>query len=1059
MKIVLPRQTHLLVFLVFIKVLAGTRSLQAQDNVSTTLTGTVIDLKTRQVLQGATISIGGSTNEVLTDENGAFKVSTYKKLPVTLIVSYVGYQKKEFIALSASGSIIELQESIEQLNDVVVVSTGYSSQSKKTYTGSAVKIRNAQLKNRPAQSFDQLLGGQAAGVDIIQPSGVLNNAPTFRIRGLNSISSGLTPLIIVDGVAVFTGLVGGAIGNNPLSDINPSDIESIDILKDASATAIYGSRAANGVVIINTIKGKQGKAKVDYNGWVSASRPFNLPPLLGARDYVTIKNEAMTNANQTPGFALQTLEDGTIVDTDWYDVAYRTGISQNHDVSISGATPYTKYYLSVGYSDQNGILKRNSFDRKSVRLNLDHQLLKSVNIGTNVTFSNSLNSGPHTGSLPGQYLGTDGIARLLNILPPNVAVYNPDGTYNIQDNVRVGYGANISNPSTPGYVGIFNAYNAQLILDKNTYTSESNTLIGNVYAEWNLLAGLKLKTSYGLNHLNVENTEFLNPVHGGAATAGGRATNVASKFKRSDWVTTLNYTKTFFDKHELNVLAGYEEIYTTVNGWGAARTGITDPSYTSYQGGWANINPTGTNQSENGFVSYFSNLNYNYDRRYLLSASFRRDGYSGLAEGRKFGNFVGASAGWNITEEKFFQNSSLSSLISNLKIRGSYGQVGNIDIGDFPSLSLYGSGTYAGISSLGLSQAGNTNLRWEKSTKTDVGLNLSFLQGALSIEADYYKSVIDGIILDARQAPSRGIPGSSIKSNVGSMYNQGIELGINAALIQRESFSWNSSLNFSTLKNRVTVLSDGNDIYVPSNFGIQNMTREGYSVGSIWAVPTTGVNPSNGYRVYLNNAGEQVQYNHAGTPRWTYVKDGSAAPAIDNYLDGKILGSSLPTYYGGFNNNFVHQDFDLGINFTFSGGNKIYNGTRANLMDQRYFNNGPFIMDRWTTPGQITDIPKPVYGDNISSGFVITNSALVEDGSYLKLKNVSAGYRLPVRRLTGNKISSARVYIQASNLFVITNYTGSDPEISIHGNSIQSGKDHNTVVNARVFTFGLNLGF
>lgn len=1058
-KIVLPKRTQPIVFFILFIVQLYSLPLSAQNNVSITLSGTVIDVKTKLPLQGATISISGSTNEVLSEANGAFKISTYKKLPVTLQVSFVGYQKREITTNTTDGNVIELQESVTQLSDVVVVSTGYSSLSKKTFTGSAVQIKSAQLKNRPAQSFDQLLGGQASGVDIIQTSGVLNNAPTFRIRGLNSISSGLYPLIIVDGVAVFTGLVGGQVGNNPLSDINPADIESIDILKDASATAIYGSRAANGVVIINTIKGKQGKAKVDYNGWVSFSTPFNLPTLLKARDYVTIKNEAMVNAGQTPGFALQTLDDGTIVDTDWYKTAYRTGVSHNHDVSISGATATTHYYLSLGYSDQNGILKRNGFERKAVRLNLDHEVIKNVTIGTNVTFSNSYNDGPYSGSLPGQYIQTDAIARLLNILPPNVAVYNPDGTYNIQDNVRVGYGANVSNAGQPGYVGIFNAYNAQLIMDKNIYSSESNTLIGNVYAEWNLLKGLKLKTSYGLNHLDVENKEFLNPVHGGGATSGGRATNSTSKFKRSDWTTTLSYSKTLFEKHNLNLLAGYEEIYTTVDGWGASRTGITDPSYTSYQGGWANIAATANNQTANGFVSYFSNLNYNFDKRYLLSASFRRDGYSGLADGSKYGNFLGGSVGWNVSEENFFRNSSLVNIISSLKLRGSYGQVGNIDIGDFPALSLYRSGTYAGIATLGLSQAGNANLRWEKSTKTDVGLNVSFLDGALSLEADYYKSVIDGIILDARQAPSKGIPGSSIKSNVGSMYNQGIELGINAAILQRKNFSWNASLNFSTLKNKVTILSDGNDIYAPSNFGIQNMTREGYSVGSIWAVTTKGVNPENGQRIYINRDGQEVQYNHAGSPRWTYVKDGTAAPAIDNYLDGAIQGNSLPTYYGGFNNTFIYKSFDLAINFTFSGGNKIYNGTRANLMDQRYFNNGDWILNRWTTPGQKTDIPRPVYGDNISSGFVISNSALVEDGSYIKLKNVSLGYKLPAGRLTANKVSSARLYVQATNLFLITNYTGSDPEISINGNSIQSGKDHNSLVNAQVFTIGLNVGF
>jgi hypothetical protein len=326
------------------------------------------------------------------------------------------------------------------------------------------------------------------------------------------------------------------------------------------------------------------------------------------------------------------------------------------------------------------------------------------------------------------------------------------------------------------------------------------------------------------------------------------------------------------------------------------------------------------------------------------------------------------------------------------------------------------------------------------------------------LDADYYNNKVDGLILDAKQAPSKGIPGNSIKANIGSLYNRGIELGLTAQVITSNKFQWETSINFSTLKNRVTALSDGIDIYTPSTFGIQNMTRVGYSVGSIFAVPTTGVNPENGYRIFINSKGQQVQYNHGGASKWTFL-DGTPAPAIDNYLDGKIQGTSLPTYYGGFNNTFRAYGFDLNLGFTFSGGNKLYNGTHANLLDQRYFNNGIFIKDRWTTPGQVTDVPKLIYGDNVSTGFSISNSSVVEDGSYIKLKNASLGYRIPLERITNGKLSSIRLYAQATNIFTITSYTGSDPEISINGNSIASGKDHNSVPNATTITFGLNLNF
>jgi TonB-linked SusC/RagA family outer membrane protein len=1025
----------------------------AQNNIN--LSGRVLDKSTNQPLGGATVHIKGTTHEVVTDEKGNFYFLTGQKLPVIYLISYVGYQSLEITQTSEQNFVAALQQGSNLLNEVVV--SGYTTQNKRLYTGAASQVKAAQLANRPAQSFDQLLGGQASGVSIVQPSGTLNSTPVFRIRGINSISSGIYPLIVIDGVVAFTGLVGGSVGNNPLSDLNPNDIESIDILKDASATVIYGSRAANGVVVITTKKGREGKTKVNYEGWVSFSKPYNLPELLNAEDYVNIKNEAMVNAGKPAGYALQTLADGSVVNTDWYKVGYHTGVSHNHNLSFSGASATTKYFVSIGYSDQNGIVRTNKFDHKVARINFEHQLLKRLTVGTHISYSNSLNEGPNTGSLPGQYLGITALARATNNLPPNVAVYKPDGSYNIEDASRVGYGANNNNPSSPGYIGTVNVYNLQLTLDKDKYSSENNSLVGDVYAEWSVVNDLRLKTSYGINQLNVENIAFQNPLHGDVP--GGRAVNSTSRFRRSDWITTLAYDKLFNDLHHLKVLGGYEEIYTSIDGWGATRTGVTDPFFDSYQGGWTNISASNNTKGVNGFISYFGNLNYDFDNRYLLSLSYRRDGYSGLPEANKYGNFFGGSVGWNISEENFFLNSSISGVVSYLKIRGSYGQVGNINIGDFPSLGLYAAGTYAGIPTLGLSQAGNSNLKWETSNKTDIGFNIAFLNGRISLEVDYYENVIDGLVLDSKQAPSRGIPNNSISANVGSMYNEGFEATLAGQIINKKDLQWTANLNVSTLKNRVTALSNGSDIYVPSIFGIQNLTREGYSVGSVFAVPTKGVNPATGHRIFINNNGEEVQYNHAGTNRWTYVKDGSAAPAINNYTDGKILGPSLPTWYGGFNNSLSYQGFDLNVGIIFSGGNKMYNGTRANQTDQRYFNNGTFIKDRWTTPGQVTDVPKLIYGDNVSTGFSITNSEYVEDGSYVKLKNLAVGYRLPIQKITRNAISSARIYAQGSNLFTITKYRGSDPESSINGNSIDGGKDHNTVVNATVYTIGINIGF
>jgi TonB-dependent starch-binding outer membrane protein SusC len=317
---------------------------------------------------------------------------------------------------------------------------------------------------------------------------------------------------------------------------------------------------------------------------------------------------------------------------------------------------------------------------------------------------------------------------------------------------------------------------------------------------------------------------------------------------------------------------------------------------------------------------------------------------------------------------------------------------------------------------------------------------------------------VDDLILRAPQSLSAGIPGNYINANVGSLYNRGIELGINAVLTNYRDFKWNAGINISTLQNKVTSLVG--DVFVPSVFGVQNMTREGYSIGSIYAVPTKGVNPDNGLMVFTNSDGRDVQYNHIGSPKWTYVDDGGAAPAIDNYKDGVIQGPSLPTLFGGINNSFKYKNFDLHINITFVHGNKLYNGTRATNSDQRYFNNGEFIKDRWTTPGQETEIQKLYYGDNVSAGFSFSATSKVESGAYMKLKNVSMGYHVPLESsFVRDRISKLYVYLQGGNLYTLTKYRGSDPEVSINGNSIHSGKDQNVPPNAQVVTLGLNLEF
>ena len=1024
------------------------------------LKGKIVDASNAP-LMGASVIVKGSKNATVSNQQGGFSLKLSAQFPITLQVSSVGFTTQNFVLKSSDFVTINLQESTNQLEEVMV-SSGYMVQKKAEFSGSVAAISAKQLQNRPTTSFDQLLGGQATGIDIIQPSSILNSTPIMRVRGINTITSGLFPLVVVDGVTVFVGSIGGLIGNNPLSDINPNDIQSIDVLKDASAAAIYGSRAANGVMVITTKKGKVGKPKVSYDTWVSRATPFNLPELLGAEDYMMIKNEALRNAGKTDGFFPSKNADGSTVNTNWYDVAFRPGISHNHNVSVSGANDATNYYFSAGYTNQNSFIKFNTFERYVTRLNISHQLNKSVNVGANVMYSNGKNVGPNTGAVASNsmssssyntnYITNEPLARATYVLPPNVPVYRSDGTFSIQNGNSVGYGANI-----PATVGTINVYNLALIQSQDLSTSENNTLLGNIFGEFSLLKNLKFKSSYGINNLQLTNKSFLNPIHGGGAASNGVATNTFTKFLRTDWVNSLTYNVSAKGIHNFNILLGHEQIKNTIDGWGASQTNVTDPSYTNYQGGFVNIAPAGNMFSENALLSYFSNVTYDYKKKYFLNVNFRRDGLSALAEGNKFGNFGGGSVGWNMYEETFFKNSKISQTLQNLRLRASYGVVGNSEIGDYPAIGTYNSLTYGGVPTLAYSQTANPNLQWETSKKLDLGFNFTMFNNRLSVEFDYYNNTVDGLILKAPAALSTGIPGNYVNANVGSLYNRGIELGLNAVITNYGDFKWNMGLNISTLKNEVISLVS--DVFVPSVFGVQNMTRVGYSIGSIYAVPCKGVNPANGQMIFVNSDGKEVQYNHIGSPRWTYVADGGAAPAIDNYKDGVMQGPSLPTVFGGFNNTFQYKNFDLNINFTFVGGNKLYNGTRATNSDQRYFNNATFIKDRWTTPGQVTEIQKLYYGDNVSAGFSFTSTSKVEDGSYLKLKNISLGYHVPVKGWLKDKVASAYAYIQASNVFTITGYRGSDPEVSINGNSINSGKDQNVPPNAQVLTVGLNVGF
>ncbi|MBI1767662.1 MAG: TonB-dependent receptor [Bacteroidetes bacterium] len=1016
-----------------------------------TVSGKVTSKEDGSTIPGVNVVVKGTSNGTTTDADGKYSLSVPDAGGI-LVFSFIGLASQELEIGQQTIIDASMASDATQLSEVVVV--GYGTQSKHDLSGTIATVDGSKIKGTPVQSFDQALAGRAPGVNATSPNGVIGNPPVIRIRGVNSINLSSFPLVVVDGVPTYTGNNSfNSAGYNPLANINPSDIQSIDILKDASATAIYGSRAAAGVILVTTKRGASGKAKITYDAWAGWTSPFRLFKLLDAQQYMDIKNEALTNAGQPQGFFPTNDANGNMINTDWYKYVYRTGFAHSNALGISGGNESTTYYASLNYTGQDGMLKNNNFDRVQLRLNLDQKVFKNFSVGTNFSFSNSNTASPNTGSLSGQAFNTAGLGRLPLVTAPNVGPYLSDGSYNVSGSLI----GTMNNLQQSGF------YNPVVILDKDYFKSIGNQIQASAYAKWEIIKGLTVKTLYGIDRLDIENRSYQNPLNGDGFSVGGSATNTYSTNHRWNWQNTVQYDFNLQQSHNFSVLIGGEQQYSKFYNWGAQRTGVGDPFFTVFEGNFTNITPVNLGNTENFLVSYFGRVNYDFNKKYFATVNVRRDGYSAFAN--KYGNFYGASLGYAISEESFFKDSPLASTVSFLKLKASYGQVGNNQgINDFASLQLYGTGLYGADPTLTFGQAGNNKLTWETSKKLDVGLSFGLLQDRIQGEITYYKNTVDGLILAVPQSPSKGIPGNSILANIGSMQNSGIEISVQATAIQSGDFTWKMGANVTSLKNEVTALDNPNSIIRTSTSGLEtsNITKVGQSIGSLNVVQTVGVDQTNGRRIFLKADGTQVEYDHSApsASRWTNVSDGSVTTAPNTTVDGKIYGPTLPKYYGGFDNTFSYKNFDLGVFIQFQGGNYIYNGTQAGLRDMRFWNNSTDVLNRWTPSNTTGTIPRVVWTDNVSNGSSFPISENIQKGDFARLRNVTLGYRFPKAILDRVKVSSARVYVQVQNALIVTSYKGIDPENSANGNSTASaGIDRNSVGQARTFTVGINLGF
>jgi TonB-linked SusC/RagA family outer membrane protein len=1031
---------------------------QVTAQTNRTVTGTVTDDK-GVPLSGVTVTAQESDRKVsattLSDAAGKFSIKVTDKTR-SLQFAYVGLEDQVVSVAGKSSVTVRLISSSANLSEVVVV--GYGTQKKKDITGSIASVKGEALANKPVQSFEQALGGRAAGVQITIPSGVLNSPPVIRIRGTNSISLSSYPLIVIDGVPTFTGdFSSTSSAGNALASINPNDIESVDVAKDAAATAIYGSRAANGVLFITTKKGKAGRSKVSLDSWVGWSQVQRLPSLLDAFQYTDYKNEALKNAgtfSATNQFALMNGPDGNPINTRWYDYVYRTGVQHSNSVSVSGANESTSYYFSGGYTEQQGIIKRNDFKRLSLLMNVDHKAGKYVSLGGKIQYSNEQNlSAVSSGSL-GDAFSTAGLGRVVLVTAPNISPYNNDGTYSYSG-ALIGVGGN-----KQGQVG-FN--NPVIQLDQNRANSESDHIIGNLYAQIKPFSWLTFRSTYGLDYILVDNDQYYSPISGEGFGSNGSVTSNFTKNKRTVFTNTLQFDKTFADKHAVSLLGGIESQRSTGLGYGLNRITVSDPAFTNIQGGWATPNTAGLSIGENYLYSQFARLTYTYNKKYTVNGSLRRDGASQLGVNSKYGTFWAASAAWDITAENFWSSMKLDNVFSSFRIRASYGKVGNIGgLGNFASLSTFGSGLYGGNSTVAFGSAGNNDLTWETSKKTDVGINFGILKDKVNMELTYYNSNTDGLLLFVPQPPSAGLP-STIPKNVGTMYNRGIEFAINTTPVQSKNFSWTSSFNISYNKNMVTSLALGLDQIISSTGGLENpsITKPGFPIGMLFVTKTAGVDPATGRRIFVNAAGKNVYFQHvapAGQFRFSYA-DGTVAPTVSN-ADAVVYRNTNPKFYGGFDNTFRYKGFELNALFTYQFGSYLYYGTNAGLRDQRFWNNSTDVLQRWQKAGDVTEIPKPVFGDNVSNGSSFPLDINVFKGDFVKLRTLTLGYNLPKSLLDKVKISNARFYVAGNNLLILTKYPGPDPEVSSNGNgSSNFGIDRNTVANQRTITVGVNVGF
>jgi TonB-linked SusC/RagA family outer membrane protein len=933
---------------------------------------------------------------------------------------------------------VVLATDILGLEEVVVV--GYGTQLKTELTGSIAKVKTEDLNQMPTVTMENALQGVTSGVHIEQASGKLGEAIKVRIRGSSSITADNQPLYVVDGIPLYTEDTGINSNHptNPLAQINMNDVETIEVLKDASAAAIYGSRAANGVIMITTKRGQAGQTNIDLNFSRGVSTRANTVGFLNADEYRELMNEAgqnyiddYQNFGDDPygiigyyfddnldsfidfmDWVLPGYRDGD-TDQNWEEEAFRTGAVTNFDISASGGDDKTNFFTGLSYIDNEGIIINNRFRRASGRLNLDHAISNRIRIGMNTMLSQTrLNrvSNDNAFSTPMQLCALPSVQPKID---PNTGELNTETVY----------------------------FNGLIAARDNSVRSVAYRALESAYITWEPIQGLTWRTDAAIDLTSQKEDEYRGRFTNDGAPDGNGTSRSVLVVK----LTTNNYMsfqKDIGDIHSIEAVAGmtFENIkreYHTINATGfptddfqTIASATTASFFTGQETGFA-------------YVSYFSRLNYKMADKYLVGLSIRRDGSSRFGTNSRYGTFPAASLGWIVSRENFMQNTEW---LSFLKLRSSYGVTGNSGISNFAHMGTYVGADYAGVSGIRPWTLASPDLRWETTAQLDVGVDYGFLRNRINGEIDYYYKKTTDLLLAKTLPTTSGFPG--VIENVGSLENKGVEFVVNSNNLVG-AFKWNTSFNISQNRNKILKLGSDDDTEYPDIIGGNgvNRVREGEPIGVFVTRKYAGVNPDNGHALYER-------------------EDGTTT---DNYniAENLVVGSPNPDFVGGITNNFAYRNFDLNVLVSFVYGNEVYNGGgkyQSNQGSDFFDNQTKDMLDRWQQPGDQTDVPRAYFWGNEYSG---TNysSRYLQDASYLRLKSVSLGYNLPQVWLDRIMVRSLRVYASASNLFTLTNYTGWDPEVNFLGTNrtttstnIEQGYDFYTAPQARTITVGISVG-